>query len=290
MKKFTKFMLILVCIFLVLGVGFSAAGAAMGATVKDMSLSEDWKDGVQIMKNIILSDKSRHSDDEEEDNWNSKAESQGNDDVQTFTFETAKQMQMNLCSDELILRETDGDKIIIEVERENAEDVKIQSSSSGLEVKTTRTRSDRSIIISYPKGTRFSEMEIEVDAGSVCVEDALLADKLEIQIGAGEFVNASTISVNELDVEVGAGSAEITDLTAKRIDGECSLGSLMLEINGKETDYNYKLECGVGEISIDGESYGGFAKEKKITNTGASGEIDLECGVGEIEISFSTGN
>ena len=33
-----------------------------------------------------------------------------------------------------------------------------------------------------------------------------------------------------------------------------------------------------------------FAKEKKITNTGASGEIDLECGVGEIEISFSTGN
>lgn len=284
MKKFAKIMLIIACIFLILGVGFAAAGAAMGATVKDMDLSEDFKDGVQIMKNIIISDDVLERDDNSSD-----TDSFGSDGIRTFSAELTDRLEIDLCSDELILREYDGDKVMIEVEDEDADDVKIQSSSK-LEIKTTKAKSNRCIIVSYPRGKNFSEMEISVDAGSVNVENALYADKLDVQIGAGEFVNESTISVKELDVEVGAGSAEIMGLTAKKIDGECSLGSLMLEINGKETDYNYKLECGVGEISIDGESYGGFAKEKKITNTGASGEIDLECGVGEIEISFSTGN
>lgn len=282
MKRFAKFMLIIACVFLALGIGFSAAGAAMGASVKDMDLSEDFKEGVQIMKNIVISDHDRDSDDDKDDHDRDF----GTDGTSIFTAELADRVEFDLCSDELILREYNGDKMTIEVGSEYADDVKIQSSSSELEIKTKKSKSNRCIIVSYPKGRHFKEMEICVDAGSVEVENALSVDKLEVQIGAGDFTNDSTVSVAELDVEVGAGSAEITGLTAKKIDGECSIGSLILGICGKEADYNYKLECGVGEININGESYGGFAKEKKISNTGASGEIALECGVGEIEIYF----
>lgn len=276
MKKFAKIMMITACVFLALGIGFSAAGAAMGASAKDMDLSDDFRDGMQIMRNIVVS------------NGDHDAESSGSgtDGTDAFPADVVERMEFELCSDELILREYEGDKIMIEVEDEDTDDVKINASSSEVKIKTTKSKNNRCIIVSYPKSKHFREMEIDVDAGSVCVEDSLSADKIEVKIGAGEFMNDSVISAEELNVEVGAGSAEITELTAKKIDGECSLGSLVLGICGEEDDYSYNLECGIGEININGESYGGFAREKKITNPGATGEIDLECGVGEIELSF----
>lgn len=113
-----------------------------------------------------------------------------------------------------------------------------------------------------------------------------MADKMEIEIGAGEFVNSDSITVTGLDVEVGTGSAELTGVTAQKISGECGIGSLSLSIEGKVEDYDYNLECGIGDITIGDDNYSGFAKEKEITYPGSTGEIDLECGIGEIQLSF----
>lgn len=282
MKKFAKVMLILACVFLAVGIGFAAAGAAMGASVGDTELSGSFGDGLRRIKNMTLDND--FDFDWDLDDVSDTGESSG--DTRKYTVDAAEEMKIDLLNDELILQTHEGENIIVEVENDTSQNVKVDSSSKKVEIESTKRKNNRRIIVSYPAGHSFSKIDINVGAGSVSIQDELYADELDVEIGAGELVNETLVTVGILKVEVGAGSAEITDVKADKIDGECGIGSLYISIRGQETDYNYKLECGIGDISIDGESYSGLAKEKKITNAGASGEIDLECGIGEIEIEF----
>ena len=54
---------------------------------------------------------------------------------------------------------------------------------------------------------------------------------------------------------------------------------------GKESDYNYTLDCGIGSLELNGKSYSGLGREQNIDNQ-ASKKIAMECGIGEIELNF----
>lgn len=288
MRKFTKVMLVFACIFLAVGIGFSVAGAAMGASMEEMDFSEDFKHGAGKMWNMVFEDNDWDFDWDDDDdgsyteaNWTQK-----DGDVRSYPVGSVEELEIDLHYDELILMTHSGENVLVEVENDDSQNVTVETSSNKLKIKSKKRKSNRCVTVSYPVGKKFSKVKINVGAGSVEVEDALYADELEVEIGAGEFVNEDSITVRSLDVEVGTGNAELTDVTTDKIDGECGIGSLYMSVLGQETDYNYKLECGIGDISIGGESYSGFAKEKKINNPGATGEIDLECGIGSIELTF----
>lgn len=289
MKKFTKGMLILACVFLAVGLGFSVAGAAMGASMEEMDFSGDFRDGARRMKNMVFGNNDWDfdwNDDDDEAGYSEANWVQNDENVRTYPVDAVDEIEIDLRYDELVLKTHAEDTILVSVENDTSGNVKVESSSNKLKIKSTKKKNNRCITVSYPAGRKFSKMDINVGAGNVSAEDDLLADELDVEIGAGEFANDASITAETLKVEVGAGEADITGVSAKKIDGECGIGSLFLSIKGEQTDYNYKLECGIGDISIGDESYSGFAREKKITNPGASGEIDLECGIGEIEIEF----
>ena len=46
------------------------------------------------------------------------------------------------------------------------------------------------------------------------------------------------------------------------------------------------MNISAGEIDIGDSSYSGIGHEKKISNPGASGKMDLDCGVGNITVDF----
>lgn len=121
------------------------------------------------------------------------------------------------------------------------------------------------ITITIPKGMRFDEVDLEVGAG-------------EAYIGK--------LTTNLLDVEVGAGEADIRDLDTVTLNAGVGAGKLYMELVGSENDYNYDVECGIGEILIGDNSYGGLGKNQSVSNTGAKRMLDVECGIGEVEISF----
>lgn len=279
-------MLILACVFLAAGLGFSVAGAAMGAAMEDMDVSTDFQKGAKRLKNIMFLDNDWDFDWDDDDYDSELTVASSDSGTRKYTVDSVEEIEIDLNSDELIFEAHSGNNIVVEVENDASGNVKVKSDSKKLEIESTKRKSNRSITIFYPNGKKFSKVDICVGAGSVSVDGDLTADELDIEIGAGEFTNTASITVNKLDVEVGAGSADITELTVKKVDGECGIGSLSMSIKGKEEEYNYKLECGIGEISIGSDDYSGFAREKDITYPGASGEIDLECGIGEIEIAF----
>ncbi len=285
MRKFTKIMVILTCVFLAVGIGFSAAGAAMGASGKDIP---EVKKEVYRATDFMVWDGDWDFDwDDEEDKSHENVASSGEDEgIRRYEAQAADVVEIDLYYEELILQAHSGNNILVEVENDPGQNVKVKSGSSKLKIESSKRKSGRLVTVFYPAGKKFSKMEICVGAGSVDIQDALFADKLEMEIGAGEFVNGDSITVKSLEVEVGAGDAELTGITAQKLDGECGVGSLSISLNGKAEDYNYNLECGIGTITIADDNYSGFAKEKEITYPGAVGEVDLECGIGEIKLSF----
>lgn len=110
-------------------------------------------------------------------------------------------------------------------------------------------------------------------------------DEVDLEVGAGE-ADVNGLIASKMDIEVGAGEAKITNLDVQNLNSETGTGELYVELVGSEADYSYDVECGIGEIKINGNSLGGFGSKQNITNPGASRFLSLECGIGKVQVAF----
>lgn len=70
-----------------------------------------------------------------------------------------------------------------------------------------------------------------------------------------------------------------------KLEADCGVGELLLNLKGVKEDYNYDLECGIGEIRCADESYSGFGKDYTIDNHAAK-NMEIECGIGQITVKY----
>ena len=195
-------------------------------------------------------------------------------------------LDIELKYDELILEE--GDSFCVRVYDDSGKNVTVKESSDTLKVRSTKKLSKtRKVHISYPEDVKLQELEIEMGAGTVYLNRDIETEKLSVEMGAGEFESKNPVTAREADLEIGTGSMTFADLSAGKADGECGLGELNLTLTGKQEDYNYDLECGVGNLDVGSDSYSGLGREKTIFNKGADRKLDLECGMGNISVDFS---
>ena len=306
MKKFTKGMLIAAGIFAAAGIGLTAAGGVMGASMSELT-------GVNSLKRILWmtewdDDHDDYDDIDEDDDYedhvehdgmehsaemgqkNMESAAVGNESATDGTVYQLKyqptKLDIELKYDELILEE--GDSFCVRVYDDNGKNVTVKESSDTLKVRSTKKLSKtRKVCISYPKDVKLQELEIEMGAGTVYLNRDIETEKLSVEMGAGEFDSKNPVTAEEADLEIGTGSMTFADLSVKKISGECGLGELDLTMTGTQEDYNYDLECGVGNLDIGSDSYSGLGREKSISNTGADRKLDLECGMGNVSVNFS---
>lgn len=91
--------------------------------------------------------------------------------------------------------------------------------------------------------------------------------------------------IRKLKAQVGVGTLTVNDLQVEELDGECGIGSMYLNLVGSEKDYDYSLECGMGNISLGDRDFSGLGGGQEISN-GSDKKFTLECGMGEIEVDF----
>lgn len=91
--------------------------------------------------------------------------------------------------------------------------------------------------------------------------------------------------MNEISLDVGAGEALIGDVTAYELSIDCGAGRVTYDTSLREADFNYSIECGIGEVQIGNSSYAGLGSERNINNQ-SSRTLDINCGVGEVIIKF----
>lgn len=306
MKKFTKGMLIAAGIFAAAGIGLTAAGGVMGASMSELT-------GVNSLKRILWmtewdDDHDDYDDIDDDDDYEDRVEHDGMEHsaemgqknmepaavgnesatdgiVYQLKYQPTK-LDIELKYDELILEE--GDSFCVRVYDDNGKNVTVKESSDTLKVRSTKKLSKtRKVCISYPEDVKLQELEIEMGAGTVYLNRDIETEKLSVEMGAGEFDSKNPVTAEEADLEIGTGSMTFADLSAKKISGECGLGELDLTMTGTQEDYNYDLECGVGNLDVGSDSYSGLGREKSISNTGADRKLDLECGMGNVSVNFS---
>lgn len=136
-----------------------------------------------------------------------------------------------------------------------------------------------------PEG-ELEELELNNDAGEVYVAEAEAAE-FSLNVGAGQAV-VDSFTAREADLECGAG--QITAMGTIQSEGDigCGVGEIDLTLIGDKGDYTYNVDCGIGEVAVDGESIGGIGVSKSGDN-GHQGkkELSIECGVGSVSVNFT---
>lgn len=287
MKKFTKVMLILAGVLTSIGVLCMVLAFAMGLTtdhfvklIQDghfsfdegdlhISFGDDWKDD---LGSEILSTEEVNGE--------------------TVTYEikeTCHSMDIEFGAGILDIYYDDVE--CIQVKQKNIREFKVGVKndtlviSEGTDVKIDIDDvEDRRLTIVIPNEMQFQEVELEIGASQADIKD-IQSENLSITVGAGQ-ADVSKIAAKQFDLEVGAGQATVVQLSVDRLDVEAGVGRVDIELNGVQEDYNYKVECGIGNIQVGTSSYSGLGSEHEVKYDGVTKEIKVECGIGEVKIKF----
>ena len=108
--------------------------------------------------------------------------------------------------------------------------------------------------------------------------------KLELGASKAKIVD---LKAETVEIELGIGEAVFLNLDAQSIHAESGVGKMELQLVGKEEDYNYQVECGIGSIVIGEKSYSGVGDSQLIVNEGSQRVVNLESGIGKIEVNFT---
>lgn len=120
---------------------------------------------------------------------------------------------------------------------------------------------------------------------TIVLPQNMVFQEVDLEFGAGK-ADVAGLKANQVDVELGAGKMNITGLDTRDFNAQTGAGKLYAELVGKQTDYSYELECGIGQLKIGDSTYSGLGTEQSISNQGSERFADIECGIGEIKIKF----
>lgn len=159
------------------------------------------------------------------------------------------------------------------------------------------------IELTVPKDFDFENLEISLGAGTIKA-DKLTSENANIDVGAGSLRIKELSAVKESSYSIDTGNLVIDYLTAHNANINCGVGNLTasgnitgdsyitcgignvdLNITGKEDDYNYSIDCGIGTVIINGNSYSGVNSRTK-RNNNAENSFTLDCGIGKIALKI----
>lgn len=136
------------------------------------------------------------------------------------------------------------------------------------------------VTLYLPKGKALEEMDIHLGVGGTYIEN-VTTDTLDLNGGVGEIVINNLVS-KETDVKVGVGAIEIQGDLQGETSIKGGIGSLYLELVGDEKAYNYDIKKGIGETTINNQTYEGITNTKE--DNEAENLISIKSGIGEIKI------
>lgn len=158
------------------------------------------------------------------------------------------------------------------------------------------------ITLYVPEDYSFSDITVDLGAGMVDLT-SLSADSMTLNVGAGQ-ITAEYLKADSVEITVGAGEMVVDDMDIENLNAtveaghfsgsgrlsgngtaKCSVGSLELDLEAEETDYDYAANCVAGSIDIGDSAYSGVSWEKVWSN-GSGRLLDLECSMGQIAVTF----
>lgn len=300
MKRFLKVILILAAVFGAAGLGLTAGGAAMGATMGDIGVLDQ---GVKQLLNVLDGRESVIAPEEDmaelEDDFQADAENAVNEKgvltdnadssayTKVYEASAVSDLSCDLRYEELVLKTWNEDKVQVKVTGRDHNRVKISNDNGSLRIASNQKVRNRSVEIFCPENLSFQKIKLQMGAGTIELDGDFKAGQMEVNVGAGTLENSGSLDVKEANFTVGVGTADISEIQTEKLNGSCGMGNMDLTLAGKAEDYNYELKCGLGNLEVDDSQETSITSgNKQITNEGATKNIKLDCGMGNVQVDF----
>lgn len=301
-------------------IGIICCGAAwgIGTTMDDImhGFPEEMNWGSKVTKYVVTDkwdqddddwdDDDWDDDDRDDDEWDDEQDAQDDDDERRdnmngianilenngkASYKDINSIKSNVYAGSIRLKKgTDTDIITVESIDTNEklgfrafEKDGILYLTSNKKIKKGNDIGKGTITVTIPENMAFNEIELNMKVGKLKA-DQIRTKNLEVNAGAGE-VNILDFQAEEAEFVCGAGSVTASGDVGKKLEADCGVGELLLNLKGVKEDYNYDLECGIGEIRCADESYSGFGKDYTIDNHAAK-NMEIECGIGQITVKY----
>ncbi|HIR75335.1 MAG TPA: DUF4097 family beta strand repeat protein [Candidatus Choladousia intestinipullorum] len=132
----------------------------------------------------------------------------------------------------------------------------------------------------FSLGVHNAKIEIWIPA-------SVTADEIQIDTGAGDLsMPEGMIRCREMEINCGVGDIQICADITKKLEIDGGVGDAGIELYGKEQDFDYDVDSGVGEVRIGGSHYSDLGSDIKLDHD-AEKEIKIDNGVGDVTISFT---
>lgn len=296
MKRFTKICLIIVLGCFILGCGLLVGGIAVGGTMGAFIDAFDRGDFIIGNGGKGLTERFHdHQDDDYDDHheYSSQTttdaeldrEESGN--FEATEYRDIKKIEVDMRSGGFYMQKGDSDNIRMEAVNEDGRKMEIWSQGDELILKNDYRNFKGEVTLYCPENLELSEMDISIGGGEAIIDVPLKVHELDVEIGAGRFEGYEEIQADQSSWEVGAGELIIGSISGDEMDFECTVGMIEAYINGKEQDYNYDLECGIGTLNIGDRDYSGIHQQEITNNKNSQKEIDVSCTVGTVSVYFN---
>ncbi|MDD2979488.1 MAG: DUF4097 family beta strand repeat-containing protein [Hespellia sp.] len=246
------------------GIALGADGSLFAKAYEDsirktVQVTTDWDDYYED-----------HSGDTEHDSSDSGVKQEPQTGEQVRSYKDIKKLSVDVNACEVVIRQSTDSEVKVDASNVSSRlNLQIRNSGDELEiesnVKIPGNKSCGTLVIYIPKGYEFEKADFTIGAGVLSVE---------------------AIQAKELDIEVGAGEATVKSCKADELSADCGAGQMTVNVVGSENDYDYDIQCGIGEINIGGGKYSGLGVDQYMDNDAAR-EMDIQCGVGQVYITFT---
>lgn len=185
-------------------------------------------------------------------------------------------------------------------EKENLDRIEIEASQiySGFEVKQKgqqlkinqphyrwfKDDSTAQVNIYVPTNYQFEEVNVELSAGEVHMYN-VNAHHVNIDSAAGSFL-IDQLTCDDLSLDASLGEMTLQNVSVcQQIDIDLGLGDVNMLLKGHESEYNYIVDVGLGNVVIGDNEFSGVA-DQKIQSARRQKMIDVDCGMGNVYIEM----
>jgi len=291
MKNGTKNSFMVAFIMILIGISLLVAGYIKGGLEDARQLVAE--------KNIISSKSISLSTAK----FNSKQEVIKGDAIKQFTASDADNLVMTIGGSEVTIEDSEDENIYVNISNMGETQIYIEDRTLYI-TSTNKSIGPGTVIVSIPANKHFSATTLEIGASSFAVSN-ISCDSLNMDIGAGDAsVKSLTVlstadidlgagnltveaaNIHDMDMDLGLGNLDFTGIVSGDIDADCGMGNATFSFQDSASSHSFDLSAEMGNITINGEDYGGFILHHNQDNDSDS-QYDIECGMGNIEIKFA---
>lgn len=122
--------------------------------------------------------------------------------------------------------------------------------------------------------------------------DALQGENIDLSTGVGDWDIGMISASKSCDINVSTGDITLDEYAGPELNMVCAAGDVSITVAGKENQYNYNLDCSMGNIRLNHHDQESHHKDHHgvgcliETDNNASRNLYIRCALGSLDLNF----